>query len=104
MPDRLERYGEAMKLYRRRGGSTWYADYYEDGVRVQRSTRCSDKRAAHAVATQWERDAADPESARLRDATLSDALTRLIKDRSERATAGSGSHQTVEFYRVKAGH
>jgi integrase len=102
MPDRLERYGEAMKLYRR--GSTWYTDYYEDGVRVQRSTRCSDKRAAQALATQWVRDAADPDGARLRDATLSDALTRLIKDRSERATAGSGSDDTVKFYRVKAGH
>jgi integrase len=102
MLDRLERYGEAMKLYRR--GLVWYTDYYENGVRVQRSTRCTDKRAAQALATRWERDAADPDSARLRDATLSDVLTRLIKDRAERAKAGSGSHDTVKFYRVKAGH
>jgi site-specific recombinase XerC len=73
-------------------------------VRIQRSTKCTDKTAAESVARLWERDAADPDAAKLRDATLGDALRLLLTDREERANAGRASHYTVSFYAVKTGH
>jgi hypothetical protein len=48
----------------------------------------SDRKAAESVARQWERDAADPESATLNAAALSDALTLLLKTRAEEGQAG----------------
>lgn len=86
-----------MRLFKR--GRTWYATFYEDGQRVQRSTKCTDKKAAETIARQWERDGADPDAAVRRTATLTDALKLLIDDRQEQATAGRRSQQTVEFYR-----
>ena len=91
-----------MRLFKR--GRTWYATFYEDGQRVQRSTKCTDKKAAETVARRWERDGADPDAAVRRTATLTDALKLLIDDRQEQATAGRRSQQTVEFYRRKVGH
>lgn len=88
-----------MRLFRRGGSRTWYATFYENGVRVQRTTKCLDRRAAELVARQWERDAADPESALLLSATLSEALTLLLKTRAEEAAAGRRSHGTLAFYR-----
>src|SRR5262245_48030190 len=91
-----------MRLFKR--NDVWYAQYYENGVRVQRTTKCTNKVAAEAVARQWEINAADPDSARLRDATLSDALQLLLRDREERAKAGRASSYTVSFYSVQVGH
>jgi integrase len=91
-----------MRLFKR--GDVWYGQFYENGGRVQRSTKCTDKVAAESVARLWERDAADPDAAKLRDATLSDALRLLLTDREERANAGRASHATVSFYAVKTGH
>jgi len=91
-----------MRLFRR--GRTWYATFYENGARVQRSTKCMDRKAADVVARQWERDAADPENAVLMSATLSDALNLLLRNRTEQANAGRMSHGTVSFYRTKSGH
>ncbi len=61
-----------MRLFKR--GDTWYCHVYENGVRRQRSTYCHDKKAAELVARQYERDAADPDHAAARDATLTQAL------------------------------
>ncbi len=91
-----------MRLYKR--GSTWWGWYYEDGKRVSRSTQCRDRKAAELVARNWERDSADPRYAAARTATLSAALNLLLENRQERATAGRGSQDTVDFYRSKAGH
>jgi integrase len=77
--------------------------YDHNGKRVKKSTRCTDKKAAETRAREWERDAADPDSARKKRATLEDALTLLIKDREEQAKAGKRSPDTVLFYRRKAG-
>src|SRR5689334_10453494 len=93
-----------MRLFRRSGGRTWYATFYENGVRVQRTTKCVDRKAAELVARQMERDAADPESAVLQAATLSDALKLLLKTRAEEASVGRRSESTVAFYRSKCGH
>ena len=91
-----------MRLFKR--GDVYYAQFYENGKRVQRTTKCTDKTAAGTVAKHWERDAADPDGARLRDATLGDALRLLLQDREERANAGRASSYTVSFYAVQTGH
>jgi integrase len=93
-----------MRLFRRGGARTWYATFYENGVRLQRTTKCTDRKAAESVARQWERDAADPESATLTAATLSDALTLLLKTRAEEVQAGRRSQGTFAFYKTKCGH
>ena len=91
-----------MRLFRR--GRTWYATFYENGVRVQRTTKCVDRKAAEAVARQWEREAADPGSATLNAATLTDALSLLLKTRAEEARAGRRSEGNLAFYKTKCGH
>ena len=91
-----------MRLFKR--GRVWYAQVYENGRRVQRSTHCHDRRAAELRARQLERDAADPAHAAATRATLTDALQLLLTQRREQAAAGRRSFETVHFYEVKAGH
>jgi hypothetical protein len=91
-----------MRLYKR--GRVWWGWFYEGGERVSRSTGCHDKKAAESVVRRWERDAADPHHAATRQANLRQALGLLLKDREEQAHAGRKSHDTVQFYRAKAGH
>jgi integrase len=90
-----------VRLYRE--GGIYYADLRAVGG-TRRSTRCSDRKAAEAVAKQWERDAADPDHAATSKATLSHALKLLIDTREAQAKAGRKSTATVSFYRAKAGH
>ena len=87
-----------------RRGSVWYAYVYENGARRQVSTRCTDLKAAELSLRQLERDFADPAHAAAQKASLSDALKLLLDRRAEEATAGRRSHETVAFYRRKAGH
>ncbi len=91
-----------MRLFKR--GRVWYAQVYENGRRVQRSTQCHDRRAAELRARQLERDAADPAHAAASRATLTDALQLLLTQRREQAAAGRRSFETVHFYETKAGH
>jgi len=91
-----------LRLFKRDG--VWYADLHVGGRRQKVSTRCTDRRAAEAVARQLERDAADPDHATARKATLSDALKLLTDTRESEAKAGKKSVSTVGFYRKKAGH
>jgi len=91
-----------MRLYKR--GTTWWCWFQQDGKRVYKSTQCRDKKAAELIVRTWERDGADPRYAAARTATLSSALNLLLQNRQERATAGRGSQDTVDFYRSKAGH
>lgn len=67
------------------------------------STQCTDKDAAHARASQLERESVDPERAASAKATLRDAIELLLRDRTSQAKAGKMSLQTVEFYRRKSG-
>lgn len=90
-----------MRLFKR--GRVWYCNVYEGGVRVQRSTRCCDHKAAQARARLLELAGADPDHARTVAATLSDALRLLVENRRELATAGRRSADTVRFYERKAG-
>ncbi len=91
-----------QRLFRR--GRVWYGWFYENGRRVTRTTRCRDRAAAERVARQWERDAADPDHAAARTATLTDALQLLLRLDEEEVKAGRRSADTVEFHRTKAGH
>ena len=94
----------SSRLRRRSDSPYWQATYYINGNRVQRSTQCTDKKAAESLLRQWERDAADPAGAAARTTTLHDALKLLVGNRSERAAAGRGSDETADFYRKKSGH
>lgn len=89
-----------MRLTKR--GRVWFCYVYVNGKRVQRSTRCHDRRAAEAVARRLEADAADPTSARAATATLSDALTLLLDQVDAEVKAGKGSAATRDMYRQKA--
>jgi integrase len=91
-----------MRLFKR--NSVYYCHFYRDGQRFQRSTRCHDKAAAEAVARQFERDAADPDYAATRAASLSGALALLLKTREEEAGVGRRAPSTVSFYKTKCGH
>ncbi len=85
-------------------GRVWYGHVYEDGVRLQRSTGCHDRKAAEEVAAQWERDAVDPAGRAARTATLNDALDLLLRTKRELVPAGKRSRATVGYYEGKAGH
>jgi len=91
-----------QRLFRR--GRVWYGWFYENGRRVTRTTRCRDRAAAERVARQWERDAADPDHAAARTATLTSALQLLLRLDEEEVAAGRRSPDTVDFHRSKAGH
>jgi len=92
-----------MRLIKR--GKTWYARFYDAaGVRQSVSTRCHDKAAAEAFARTLERDAADPDHASARAATITSALEEMILDCLERSKVGKMAPETVEFYRKRAGH
>ena len=91
-----------QRLFKR--GRVWYGWVYEDGRRITRTTKCRDRSAAEAVVRQWERDAADPDHAAARTATLSSALQLLLNLDDEEVAAGRRSADTVEFHRSKAGH
>ncbi len=98
-----------MRLRKRDGSDCWYVEYYEhaaDGSkrRVKRTTNTPDKKAAEALGRQWERDAADPDHARARSATLTGALEALLGQRRELVAQGERSQSTVDFYLSKAGH
>ena len=91
-----------MRLFKR--GKIWFLYFYEAGVRIQRSTRCTDRKAAEIVARRLERDAADPDHAAARNATLGQALKALVDHREELARVGKRSVATASFYRDKVGH
>ena len=91
-----------MRVFRR--GKVWYCWFYENGVRVQRSTQCHDRRAAEVRARELERDASDPAHAAARKASLSDALQLLLRLDDEEIRAGRRSADTKAFHERKAGH
>jgi hypothetical protein len=91
-----------QRLFKR--GRVWYGWVYENGRRITRTTKCRDRSAAEAVVRQWERDAADPDHAAARTATLTSALQLLLKLDEEEVAAGRRSRDTVDFHEAKAGH
>ncbi len=86
---------------RKRGG-IWYATVYDsNGVRHERSTGCTSKKAARAVLADWERQAVAPDNG---TTTLNEALTILIDNRRARVANDQGAERTVGFYEGTAGH
>jgi integrase len=91
------------RLWKRDG--IWYATVYDHaGRRLKVSTRCTDRKAAEAVAREIERRAADPRSAAKNEATVGTALVSLLQDVQRRVTLGERSPATATFYTKKAGH
>ena len=93
------------RLYKRKEGPAWWCWYYTgDGERRQRSTRCTDRRAAETVLRHFERDAADPADAAARKATMNEALL-LLRERARRdVESGALAHATFTIYETKIGH
>lgn len=92
-----------MRVYKR--GAVWHCVFYDnERRRIRRSTGCTDKKAAETRARAWERDAADPDHATARDATLSQALTLYFESLEELVAAGKRSRATRDSYKSKAGH
>jgi integrase len=91
-------------LYQRRdskGRFIYHGNYIDaQGKRQRKSTRCTDRRAAEAVLSRWEREAHDPRHAAANAATLRAALERLLTDREQRGRASD----TLDFYAKKGGH
>ena len=81
----------------------WYATIYDGGVPVERSTGCSARAEAEAVARSWLQEAADPARDPATDATLNDALVDLLEDRRAKVRAGDRSAKTLSFYESKTG-
>jgi integrase len=90
------------RIFRR--GRIWYGWVYAEGRRIQRSTRCTDRRAAETLVRQWERAAADPTHAATSRATLGDALALVIERADTLAETGRRATATASFYRAKVGH
>ncbi len=93
-----------MPLTRKRG-RYWYGFTRVNSVSgPEQSTGCEDRRAAEKLVAEWERDAADPHSAAKRRATLDDALTAMLKQCRELATARPPklAQSTVDSYEQKA--
>ena len=86
-----------MRLYRR--GKTWWCWVYQDGRRVCLSTRCHDRKAAEAVARDYERRAADPVHAAAQETTLDSALSAYRREVSTQ----SASAGTAHYYLKKHG-
>jgi hypothetical protein len=73
-------------------GKIWYAWVYQDlgggrRKRIRKSTGCTDKKAALAVLSGWERKAADPSGAAKTAATLKQAFELLERATLAKATA-----------------
>ena len=84
-------------------GRVWHGWYYQDGERVQRTTRCTDRRAAEAVVREWEREASDPNHAGSTRALMRDALALVVRRAQEDAAAGKRSADTVSYYQRVTG-
>jgi hypothetical protein len=67
-----------------RRGLVWYAHVYENGIRRQVSTRCTDLKAAELALRQLERDLANRANAAAKKASLSDALNCSSNDAPKR--------------------
>ncbi len=84
-------------LYRR--GKTWWGWTFDASGKQERfSTGCTDKVAARIVLAHHERDAADPDTASKRAATLGQAFDLMMRDRRSLVLAGKRSESTLSFY------
>jgi len=93
------------RVYKRVASPIWQAEWYDlAGRRHQRSTQCTDRRAAEARLREWERDSSDPARAAARETTVRTAVEALVAQRHQEAIAGRKAHATVRFYAAKAGH
>ena len=86
-----------MRLWRRDDSGYWYASIRDaSGRRVKRSTGYTDRKAAEALAREWERELADPDASALRAETVSACLERFV--------LATRNARTRAFYAQKSGH
>lgn len=93
--------GAPYQLYRRGRSPFWYVDFTDrDGQRVRTSTKESDKKRAHAVARELERQLADPTYRATNETTIGVACDNL----REHLTNKGRAEATLEFYKEKLAH
>jgi len=88
-----------MRLYKR-GGVYWCRVRDARGVKVRKSTGCTDYQAAEIAARGFEREAVDPEYAAAKASTLGDAVTAYFAELRRRKSSAA----TLEIAETKCGH
>ena len=86
-----------------RRGRIWFGYVYENGIRKQVNTHCTDRHAAMIELRRLEQEAADPRKAAAARTTLRQALEMLVEHRWSEAKAGKRAPETAHFYAKKAG-
>lgn len=90
----------------RRKGRYWYLRSRSGGRDTEVATGCTDRKAAEAFQRRWERDAADPESARRRASesrTVQDAIDLALARHTTEHAAGRLAADTLDYYTRKLG-
>ena len=86
-----------------RRGRIWFGYVYENGLRKQVNTHCTDRQAALIELRRLEQEAADPRKAAAARTMLRQVLEMLVEHRWSEAKAGKRAPETAEFYAKKAG-
>lgn len=84
--------------------ATAYFDLWANGRRIQKSTGHRTEAAAKVALARIELEAADPDGARLRGATLTSVIQNLLRNSEEEVLAKELSPDTLQFHQIKAGH
>lgn len=88
-----------MRLYKR-GGVYWCRVRDARGVKVRKSTGCTDYQAAEIAARSFEREAVDPDYAAAKASTLGDAVTAYFAELRRRGNSAA----TLDIAETKCGH
>src|SRR5260370_38084292 len=86
-----------------RRGRIWFGYVYENGLRRQVNTHCTDRQAALVELRRLEQEAADPRKAAAARTTLRQVLEMLVEHRWSEAKAGKCAPETAQFYAKKSG-
>ncbi|MEQ9488804.1 MAG: site-specific integrase [Alphaproteobacteria bacterium] len=89
-----------MQLYKRKGSTKWWVQYYDtDGIRRRRSTGTDDKKLAQALAAKWEKDRfLEDHFGAVPDTPFREALLRYAQ---ERKRANLNGYETNVKYRLQ---
>jgi hypothetical protein len=78
-----------------RRGRIWFAYVYENGLRRQVNTHCTDRTAAFIELRRLEQEAADPRKAAAARTTLRQVLEMLVEHRWSEAKAGKRASRAI---------
>ncbi|MGB0670895.1 MAG: tyrosine-type recombinase/integrase [Rhodospirillales bacterium] len=89
-----------MRIYKRKGSSRWWAQWYDqNGHRHRKSTGTDDKALAQALAAKWQQDAfMEHHFGVIPDSSFQEALLRYAKERQRQ---NAQSYQSSLKYRLQ---